>query len=79
MIPILVKYETLQMNKRIVASINRVIESTEKKLKFNDPDYEDIFEGPCFPQEAEVYEFVKMCKVIRDNYICVHPLDKEHK
>ena len=52
-----------------------VIDAIDKKLKDKDNEYQDIFEGPTFPQETEMAQFKMLGEVIQENFICLDPLD----
>ena len=59
--------------------MDKVIESISRKFYDKDPMYLDLFSGPSFPQESEVDQFIMICEVVRDTFICAHPLDDSAK
>ena len=49
----------------------------QKKFFDEDVDYKNIFEGDMFPQnKREAEQFITLCNVIQDHYICVDPMDQ---
>ena len=57
MVPLLVKTQAVKMIEKIAISIKKVMESIKKKFEGND-DYENVFEGPEFPN---IYEYHRFC------------------
>ena len=72
--------------KKIKKGIQEIIDAMKAKfIEFN-PDYQNIFIGPNFPQEDEVGQFILLCEVVQETFIAVDVLDtsvpsfrKEHK
>ena len=52
-----------------------MINTLQKKFKENDPTYENICEGPGFPQANEVDFIIMICEIIIQKYICIDPMD----
>ena len=78
LIPVLVKYRG-NMPKRIDMQIKKVIEAVIKKFREKHPDYLNILEGPNFPQATELEQFIALCEVVREKYICLSPLDEDNQ
>ena len=67
------------MPKKIEKLIEKVIDSMKKKFIDRDADYVSILDGPNYPQASEVEQFMTMCQVVKENFICIHPLDDSIK
>ena len=67
------------MPNKMTTFITAIIECLDKKYTHKDPEYATIFEGPEYPQEKEVPQIKTLCEVVRDNYICIDPLDRSDK
>lgn len=52
-----------------------VVDAIDKKWIEKDPEYQDIFTGDNFPLGPEIPQFKILCDVIKDNFICLDPLD----
>ena len=76
LMPLIVKYKVAKMPKKIVKDINTVIEALDMKFTQMDTNYENIFQGPEFPQENEAPYVKLLCEFVRDNYVCIDPLDQ---
>ena len=72
----LVKHTAIPAPKAVMAHIKRVMEAITAKFLTKDADHQNIFEGPTFPQEIEVKQFLHMCKVVQEHYVCISPLDQ---
>ena len=63
-LPIFVNYAASIMPRKLIKQIGMVIDAIDKKLKDKDNEYQDIFEGPTFPQETEMAQFKMLGEVI---------------
>ena len=51
----------------------------QDKFGEKDEELDGLFNDPEYPQEIEYEQFIEMCEVVRDNFICVDPKDKSLK
>jgi len=52
------------------------------KCKFIDQDNEDfsnLFMGSSYPQRNEYKQFINLCEIVKENYICCDPMDDENE
>jgi len=59
--------------------IDKIIGGLKKKFIENDLEYENVFEGPQFPQANEIDSIITLCSIIKEKYKCVDPLDKSNQ
>jgi len=65
--------------KHIEVKITNIAESLIKKHRNKDPEYKTIFDGPNFPHESELDQLLILCEVVKENFICMDPLDQVKK
>ena len=74
MIPILVNYGG-SLPQKIAHGIKRIIKCIKEKYLEQSEEYAEIFNGYNFPQANEANQFIMVCEVIAENYICIDPFD----